>query len=67
MGKYIVALSFLLLVAQVPLQAQAHLEFDLNTAPDDPAIQQMFAYESRLYFDADDGCHGGRRILHFGL
>jgi len=43
----------------MPLRAQAHLEFDLNTAPDDPAIQQMFAYESRLYFDADDGCHGG--------
>jgi len=59
MGKSIIALCFLLLVAQMPLQAQAHLEFDLNTAPGDPEIQQMFAYEGRLYFNADDGCHGG--------
>ncbi|MCC6282312.1 MAG: T9SS type A sorting domain-containing protein [Saprospiraceae bacterium] len=59
MKKSIVVLSFLLLTAQIPLLAQAQLEFDLNTAPGDPAIQQMFAYESRLYFNADDGCHGG--------
>ncbi len=58
MRKSIVVLSFLLLIAQIPLPAQAQLEFDLNTAPGDPAIQQMFAYESRLYFNADDGCHG---------
>ena len=58
MGKSIIVLSFLLLTAQMPLRAQAHLEFDLNTAPGDPEIQQMFVHEGRLYFNADDGCHG---------